>query len=386
MNINNILNSNKRQFTNTMKKEGMVVTDYYNTSKTYTVFFRRNNRSTSPEGKLRLFYAQDTDIKIGTVFVLRDVPYVVISQDGIESDVYYTSMAIRCDTYFTVYSNTSQEYKKIPFVTMNDKYTISTNSTISVISGNVVIYTGLNDHVKDMSVNNGYYNYGGYYKVGNYFYNNNIAYLYLTREAMPADDEYIITFDGDTYIDMSATNTYQLSYTTICNGNIIDSPKLTYKSNDTSIATVDGNGLMTVRSTGYVTITATWTDGDNTECLTTFTVVDGESSGGETTTPTATMSFVSANDYIRCGFERIYTVKYTDKSGNDMSDVFDTVFTIANATFDTSLLRVTDKGNKVGLYFEDEDIIEGTFTLVAVDSGNTCRPITKVVELVHTIY
>ena len=385
MNLNNIINSNKRQFTNTMKKEGMVVSDYYDTSKTYTVFFRRNNRSTSPEGKLRLFYEQDTDIKIGTVFVLRDIPYVVVSQDGIESDVYYTSMAIRCDTYFTVYSNTAKGYMKIPFVTMTDKYTISSNSTISIISGSVVIYTGLNDHVKDMSVGNGYYNYGGYYKVGNYFYNNNIAYIYLTRGAMPTDDEYIITFVGETYIDMTTTSTYQLSYTAICNGNIVDSPKLTYKSNDTSIATVDDNGLMTVHSTGYVTITATWTDGDNTECLTTFTIADEKSSGGGTTTPTATMSFVNTHDYIRYGVERNYTVKYTDKSGNDVSDVFDTVFTITNATFDTSLLRVTDKGNTVGLYFEDEDLYEDTFTLVAVDSGNTCRPITKVVELVQTI-
>ena len=361
----------------------MVVTDYYNTSKTYTVFFRRNNRSTSPEGKLRLFYAQDTDIKIGTVFVLRDVPYVVVSQDGIESDVYYTSMAIRCDTYFIVYSNTSQEYKKIPFVTMNDKYTISTNSTVSVISGSVVIYTGLNDHVKDMSVGNGYCNYGGYYKVGNYFYNNNIAYIYLTREAMPADDEYIITFDGETYINMSATNTYQLSYTTICNGNIIDSPKLTYKSNDTSIATVDDNGLMTVYSTGYVTITATWTDGDNTECLTTFTIADEESSGGGTTTPTATMSFASGNYLIYNGLKRTIRVKYTDKSGNDVSDVFDTVFTITNATFDTSILTMTDEGNSVVFYYVDEgnNFIDETFTLVAVDSGNTCKPITRQMEL-----
>ena len=359
----------------------MVVTDYYNTSKTYTVFFRRNNRSTSPEGKLRLFYAQDTDIKIGTVFVLRDVPYVVVSQDGIESDVYYTSMAIRCDTYFTVYSNTSQEYKKIPFVTMNDKYTISTNSTVSVISGSVVIYTGLNDHVKDMSVGNGYYNYGGYYKVGNYFYNNNIAYIYLTREVMPADDEYIITFDGETYINMSATNTYQLSYTTICNGNIIDSPKLTYKSNDTSIATVDDNGLMTVYSTGYVTITATWTDGDNTECLTTFTIADEESSGGEIST--VKMVFTSTRTDIKCGFERTVTVGYRDENGYDVTNDYDTVFTITNATFDTSLIRMTDNGNEVKFYFEDEDIIEGTFTLVAVDSGNTCRPILLDMELVN---
>lgn len=381
MNLNNIINSNKRQFTNTMKKEGMVVSDYYDTSKTYTVFFRRNNRSTSPEGKLRLFYAQDTDIKLGTIFVLKGVPYVVVSQDGVESDVYYTSMAIKCDTYFTVYSNTAKGYMKIPFVTMTDKYTISSNSTISIISGTVVVYTGLNDHVKDMSINNGYYNYGGYYKVGNYFYNNDIAYLYLTREAMPTDNEYVLTFNGEVSIDMSTMDNYQLSYEAIYNGTIIDNPTLTYVSSNTDVATVDENGLMTILSTGTTTITATWTDGDNATCDTTFTVVSGETPTPPTPTSNVTMAFTSSATNVKCGFIRTMTVAYSDENGNDVTDNYDTVFTITDATFDSSLIQMIDKGNEVELYYEDLDLYGETFTLNAVDSGNTCTPISRVMTL-----
>lgn len=83
----NIHSMTKRQFDAVIRKEGMSVSDYYDSTKTYTVFFRRNNRSNSPQGKLRMYYAQDTDINIGTVFVLKDATYLVISQDALESNI-----------------------------------------------------------------------------------------------------------------------------------------------------------------------------------------------------------------------------------------------------------------------------------------------------------
>lgn len=86
-----------------MKRECITVSDYYDNNKTYKVFFRRNSKGTNPQRKLWFYYAQDTDIDIGTIFTLKDEHYLVISQDDIESDVYYTSMAVRCDTVFSVW-------------------------------------------------------------------------------------------------------------------------------------------------------------------------------------------------------------------------------------------------------------------------------------------
>lgn len=384
MNLNNIINSNKRQFTNTMKKEGMVVSDYYDTSKTYTVFFRRNNRSTSPEGKLRLFYAQDTDIKIGTVFVLKDIPYIVVSQDGVESDVYYTSMAIKCDTYFTVYSNTAKGYMKIPFVTMTDKYTISSNSTISIISGTVVVYTGLNDHVKDMSINNGYYNYGGYYKVGNYFYNNNIAYLYLTREAMPTGDNYTLSYKGEVTFKLSLMDKYQLSYDATYNGTIVDNPMLTYVSSDTSVATVDENGLVTFHDVGTTTITTTWTDGNNTTCDTTITIL-GEG-GGETQTPTLLVTFKGAQELKCGGTAKTLTATYTDSNGNDVTANYTTVWTITSNDFDVNdtdimIVSITDNILKAQISDEYENY-EAQVTFTASDANGLLKPYSLTFDIV----
>ena len=43
-------------FKKTMQREKKIICDYYDTQKKYEVFFRRDNRSTSPQGKMRLYY------------------------------------------------------------------------------------------------------------------------------------------------------------------------------------------------------------------------------------------------------------------------------------------------------------------------------------------
>ena len=97
MNYSNVFGHTKRQFDMTMNREKISVADYYNSDVKYDVFFRRNNRSTTPQSKVRFFYAQSTPITIGTIFVLNGENYIVTSQDGIESDIYFTSIANKCD-------------------------------------------------------------------------------------------------------------------------------------------------------------------------------------------------------------------------------------------------------------------------------------------------
>ena len=320
MNYSNIKNCNQRQFNATMKRECITVSDYYDSTKTYDVFFRRSRRGSNPNGKVRIYFSQDTPIDIGTTFVLKDKPYVVTSRDGDESDIFYTSMAVKCDTSFTVFSNAEKRYVSIPFVTLSDKFTLSSNSTISMISGAVVIYTGDNPYSREVEVNENYYNYGGYYKVGNTFYNNGLAYVYMTREAKPAD-RYTLSYNGVTSLNMSDGTTYQLSYTAIKNDIPVDSPALTYISSDNTIATVDGNGLMTLLKEGNVTITATWTDGKNTTCETTIAITNG---GVEPEPVVPSIEIYCPNDSIVVGGNN---KKLTVKFYNGTTEVTDTAIT-----------------------------------------------------------
>ena len=305
MNYSNIKNCNQRQFDATMKRECITVNDYYDSTKTYNVFFRRSRRGSNPNGKVRIYFSQDTPINIGTTFVLKDKPYVVTSRDGDESDIFYTSIAIKCDTSFNVFSNAEHRYVSIPFITLSDKYTLSSNSTISMVSGAVVIYTGDNPYSREVEINENYYNYGGYYKVANTFYNNGLAYVYMTREAMR--DTYTLSYNGVTSLDMKDATTYQLSYTAIKNDIIVNNPTLTYVSSDNTIATVDGNGLMTLLKEGNVTITATWTDGNNTTCETTITITN---SGVEPEPAVPSIKIYSASHSIYLDGTRKLTVKF----------------------------------------------------------------------------
>lgn len=110
----------------------------------------------------------------------------------------------------------------------------------------------------------------------------------------------------------------------------------------------------------------------------------GTEGGGETPTPTptVTMAFTSTATTVKCGVNRTIKVGYTDDSGTDVTSNYDTVFTITDATFNTSLLTMTDDGNTVTLYYEDENLIGETFTLNAVDSGGICTPISVSMELI----
>ena len=309
MNYSKVLCSTKKQFDYTMNRERIVVTDYFDSNITYEVFFRRNNRGTNPDGKVKLYYAKETPIQIGTIFVLKGEIYIVTSKDGIESDIFFTSMAIRCDVTFVVKSN--GEYKDIPLTVVSDKMTVNHGSVFNVVSGSVVMYTQDNDISRNIKINNEYYAFGGYYKVGSNFFNNGLAYFYLERQQMPQDN-YVITYNGVTSFDINDGTTYQLSYTVTNNGSVVKNPTIHYSSSDETIATVDSNGLMTMLKEGTVDITATY------------------STASTTTTMTITNSSTPSLDYTMEIYSSVYElkvsgsyrgieVKYYNSEGTDIT-------------------------------------------------------------------
>ena len=168
---------------------------------------------------------------------------------------------------------------------------------------------------------------------------------------------------------MADATTYQLSYTATKNDAVVNNPTLTYVSSDNTIATVDSNGLMTLLKVGNTKITATWTDGNNTTCETTIAITN---SGVVSTTDTIT---ISGGTKVNSGMARTFTAKYADVDGNDVSSKYTSVWTITNATFDTSKITQTIVGdNKIKLYYTDESIVGEKFTLNVVDSNEKVTP------------
>lgn len=376
MNYSNIKNSNQRRFDTVMKRECVTLSDYYDSTKTYNVFFRRNSRGTNPKGKLRIYYAQDTDISIGTIFLLNNEPYLVINQDAIESNIYCSSMAVKCDLSIMIYSNELRKYVTVPFALDVNDDTISYNNTVSIVDGYVTIYTGLNQYSKIFNINDNYYCFGGYYKIGNLFYNNGLAYIYMTRELMPTENTYSLTYNGVTSFDMADATTYQLSYSAIKNNEIVDSPALTYVSSDTSVATVDDTGLLTLLASGNVTITATWTDGNDTTCKTNITI-----SNAMQPEPIGKVYITGNGAYLKKDYTYTFTAIYRDNDKNNVSDNYTSVWTITDATFDANMITQTVIGNQIKLKFTEDSIIGETFVLNVVDTEGLFTPASMTIEL-----
>lgn len=375
MNYSKVLCSTKKQFDYTMNRERIIVTDYFDSNITYEVFFRRNNRGTNPDGKVKLYYAKETPIQIGTIFVLKGEIYIVTSKDGIESDIFFTSMAIRCDVTFVVKSN--GEYKDIPLTVASDKMTVNHGSVFNVVGGSVVMYTQDNDISRSIAVNNEYYAFGGYYKVGNNFFNNGLAYFYLERKTMPQDN-YKIVYNGVTSFDINDGTTYQLSYTVTNNDNVVENPTIHYSSSDDTIATVDSNGLMTMLKEGTVDITATY------------------STASTTTTMTITNSSTPSLDYTMDIYSSVYElkvggsyrgieVKYYNSEGTDITaDVIvnktqqDYVWSAwcegVDLTNDTSFVKWVNGSNvnqKRIKLLDDRSYLGKTMTIKCVTDGVT---------------
>ena len=377
MNYNNIRNCNQRQFDAVMKRECIAVTDYYDSGKSYNVFFRRNNKGTTPQGKLRFYYAQDTSIAIGTIFTLKGIHYLVTSQDANESDVYHTSIAVRCDTALNVPVNTGGVVT-VPCVTIKNEYTLSQSSSVNLVDGSITVYTGDNPYTRNITINDGYYNFGGYYKVANTVYNDGLAYVYMTKEATPQSDNFLLTYNGVTSVDMAESSTYQLSYTATKNGTVVESPTLSYISNNDGVATVDSNGLLSFISTGTVSITATWTDGGNATCTTTFTVTNS----GDIPPATVGTVTISGRTDLMNTYSRTYTATYTDVDGNDVSSNYNSVWSV-EADFDTSnLVLDTSTQNKVTISVDNEDLVNSSFTLKVVDREGLYTPAVLVITIV----
>ena len=375
MNYSKVLCSTKKQFDYTMNRERIIVTDYFDSNITYEVFFRRNNRGTNPDGKVKLYYAKETPIQIGTIFVLKGEIYIVTSKDGIESDIFFTSMAVRCDVTFVVKCN--GEYKDMPFIVASDKMTVGYGKIFNVVSGSVVMYTQDNDISRNIKINNEYYAFGGYYKVGSNFFNNGLAYFYLERQTMPKDD-YKIVYNGVTSFDIKDSTTYQLSYTVTNNGNLVENPTIHYSSSDETIATVDSNGLMTMLKEGTVDITATYSTASAT---TTMTITNSS-------TPSLdyTMEIISSTYELKVGGSyKSLTVKYYNSEGTDITaDVIvnktqqDYVWSAwcegVDLTNDTSFVKwvngSTVNQNKIKL-LDDRSYLGKTMTIKCVTDGIT---------------
>ena len=258
-----LINLTQRQFDDVMRREAIEVEDYY-THETYKVLFRKSTRGAKSNDSVIIFYPQDINIQRGTMFVLKGEKYVVMTKDALESDVYFTSGAFRCNAEVIVYEGTTSTsgrtagwYHKVPFVVNSLTAVNPSGSFVEVINGNLSMYTSKQDFLNNVNINNEILDFGGKFEVVNNFFLDGIQNIYLRKGLTDADDNYCgILYFGD---DLHVGDTIELHSIVVNQNNHAEYIKIenpTYSVTGSNIAQIE-DGVLTLLGQGTFTITLT---------------------------------------------------------------------------------------------------------------------------------
>lgn len=255
----NITKATERQFSRILSKYGK---DVNIDGEPYKVLFKPSKSKGASEA-LSIGYPQSYGWNKGTIFEFRGDYYLIINRDCSESDVYYTSIAKKCNvTMFGNYHLVAGELSS-----PNPQMGRMTNS----ISGNVMIYTCLS---KMLQINDIVKEFGGFYKCVNTFDIDGLSYYYFQRALEYSQGTWSLarkTSNTTFKVGSSGSVACVLQMQSATNVYYSTSATYTYSSSDESIAFVDSNGNVTPKKVGTTTITCKAVD-DGEEYKLTFDI------------------------------------------------------------------------------------------------------------------
>lgn len=254
-----------RQFQEALKREGKTVKGYYNNI-SYKCLFRKNDNPNNIHNYVTIFYEKSSGIYQGQLLSYGSKHYIVINQDTVENDVYLKSDILECNAVLPFIEN--YRYLNIPC----HVYDLT---SVKLIQGNVLtIGDGKGEvitEITDKSTNRNLIDsiipfIGWYYKVENMYSKDGLSHIFIGFTLKPSDSySFEITADNTQYLINSSTT---LTTMAIANNVIDDTATINYTSSDSTVATVDTNGIISFIKIGSVTITATWVEKNLTDTVT----------------------------------------------------------------------------------------------------------------------
>lgn len=256
----NITKATARQFEKIIEKQGKVVIDVM-TGEEHKVLFSKAG-ATNMQDKIKISYAEDCPFRKGTLISYKGKYYLLINQDNISSDVYLTSVAIKCNDVWNVNGNI------IPVVcgnlgSYNPKAgTVYTNGKSTI--GNITIYTSSDTKVTEIVPGDINYCCDDFYHIVNKFSIDGLTYLYMQRETLTGTDtlQYV-----DGIYNFNVGEEFQLHIARVMKdadnkviGRYLQESKYTYTSSNEAVATVTENGVLTINGMGAATITVATDD------------------------------------------------------------------------------------------------------------------------------
>ena len=270
-----------------------------------------NNLSVNRQADIRTIATKE-EIKRGNLVNWDGENWLIISEIGHKRYSYYKGIIQRCN--YNIKFNFKGTIKEFPAIVDSKVFDVETNRYLSIPAGKIVVTMQSNADSENIKINDRFIKMKNAWKVtGIDRTKNGLLMLWCDLDMIiPSDDvvneianarDYVYTLEitnGET-ANIQEGITLQLNVRVKLNDNIVEK-EVIYSSDNSSIATVDENGLVTAISAGDCIITASLAENPQVYDTIVITVIalsehnyvvtiSGKTSIVKTTTATYTATF-----------------------------------------------------------------------------------------------
>ena len=243
----NITKTTARQFGKILEKQGKVITDV-STNTEYKVIFSKSGAN-NMQDKIKINYPENYPFGKGTIVEYKNNYYLLINQDNISSDVYCTSVAIKCNCKWNI---KGKDYYLVAGELSSPNPKNGTH--ISTVSGNICLYTK-DTGTPFIAIDESVFDFNGTYTCINVFTIDGLTYYYFERELNTVTGWELTWNDPTTIFNLEEVTSADCSCK-LTSGDISSpSTQYNYSVSDESIATIDENGIVTFLTEGSVRVT-----------------------------------------------------------------------------------------------------------------------------------
>jgi len=273
-----------------------------------------NNLPVNRQADIRTIATKE-EIKRGDLINWDGGNWLIISEIGHKRYTYYKGIIQRCN--YNIKFNFEGTIKQFPAIVDSRVFDVETNQYLSIPAGKIVVTMQSNVDSENINIGQRFIKMKQAWKVtGIDRTKNGLLVLWCDLDMIDSSDDleneianagdYVYTLEitnGET-ANVQETSTLQLNVVVKLNGEVVTDKAIIFSCDNTLIATVDENGLITGISAGECIITASLQDNPQVYDTIVITVTAEEQHNYAVT--------ISGNTSITKNYTATYTATFTD--------------------------------------------------------------------------
>ncbi|WP_282806529.1 Ig-like domain-containing protein [Clostridium tetani] len=374
------MNTKKNMWNTLLKKTGQEV-KIIRENVANVVFKEYNNANASVDDKI--VFAGVNILNQGAILEYNNNKYLIIQEEETINNIYTKFIARRLDSRINIYIN--NKLQSIPcFIETSAQDVLYAG--LAITTGNMRLTVQNNAITKQITENMRIIKWGYAWKViAKTAEVKGLRYIYLEKTSTTEKDlikdeiadyykynvkhNYVIKTNVAT-VELKENNTTELIATVTDNNTELENPTITYKSNNTDIAKIDDNGIVTGVKEGSTTISIVFTDAEGKELKKDIDVIVTKIKSNNTYS-------IEGDEVLMWTTNQIY--KITDQNKNSSKSKFNFKIDYQESDTNVALLEVIDDTScKITA---NDKRIRGNIVLIATDVESK-KEIKKDIEIV----